>query len=86
MQNEDRARYQCLLNHDLCKFIKLSPCPVDSKNRRFEELFVGVLLANILLVEIFFGQFVNQEFVSWNKIFLCETGVDNKCLILEMAN
>ena len=75
MQNEDRARCQYLLDHDLCWFVptNLCPCPVDSKNRRFKEFFVGVLLADILLVEILFCQLVNQEIVSWNEVPLCET-------------
>jgi hypothetical protein len=59
--------------------------PLKGKYRCFEELFVGVFLADILLLEIVLGQLVDEEFMSRNEVFFSEARIENKCFILKEA-
>lgn len=60
--------------------------PMNGEDRCFKKLLISVFLAHILLVEVLLRQFVDQELVSWNEVFLYKTGIKNERLVLKMAN
>ena len=57
--------------------------PFNGKYGRFEEFFVCVFLADILLMEIVLGQLVDKESMSWKKVFFGESRIEHECLVLK---
>jgi hypothetical protein len=57
-------------------------CPLDSKYRRFEELFVRVLFAHILPRKVGLCQLLDELLVSRNQLFLGVARVKHKCVVL----
>jgi hypothetical protein len=57
--------------------------PIDGKHGRFEEFFVGVFLADILLLEIFFRQLFDEKFKSREEVLFSEARMEDESLVLK---
>jgi len=57
-------------------------CPVDGEYGGFKELFVRVLLADILAGKIGFGELLKELFIPREQLFLCIARVIHEGIIL----
>jgi len=73
-------------NHRFCNGIQdVVFRPFDGEDRSFEELFVCVLLAHILTMEILLSQLLHHEVMSGNELFFSIARKEDKCLVLETS-
>ena len=56
--------------------------PIQGKVGGFEELLMRVLPRDVQLIEARFCELFDKHAVPRNHLFLCETGVENKGVIL----
>lgn len=67
-------------------FHRVSHCPLDSEQRRLEELLVSVLLEYVLLGESVLCKFLHEHRVARKEMFFREAGMINEGFVLEKTN
>ena len=70
--------------HHLEVLVAVVVGPIQGKVGRFEELFMRVLPRHVQLIEARFCELFDEHAVPRNHLFLSETGVENKGIILEV--
>lgn len=66
--------------------IDVRACPVNGIQCCLEKLLVCILLAYVLLCEAVLGQFLYEQIVSRQEIFLRKARVIHECFVLKMAH
>ena len=77
-----RLRRVAFSRHHLEVLVTVIVSPVQGKVGGFEELFIGVLPRDIQLIKARFCELFDKHAVPGNHLFLGETRVENKGIVL----
>lgn len=78
----DQEQLLSLKHHAVTVTVDVDPCPLNGKQRSFEELLIRVLLADILAGEAFLRELLRKEIVSRYELLFCVSGEEHERLAL----